>query len=100
MTDTKQPPTRDPQIDDCTRETGHTGPYNGWPRDEGDKPCYTKQSPIPELKPCPFCGGSGVLEVLGGPGSTHRVPRCSKCKCDLGFYPTVEMAVEKWNIRV
>lgn len=55
--------------------------------------------PIPELKPCPFCGGPAMLEVLGGPASTYRIAKCTKCICDLGFYPTAEMAAEKWNTR-
>lgn len=53
-----------------------------------------------ELKPCPFCGGRAKIEILGGPGSSYRTVQCSKCKCDLNFYATEEMAVDKWNTRV
>jgi hypothetical protein len=52
-----------------------------------------------ELKSCPFCGAPGELEHMGGPGSTHRIAKCSKCKCDMHFWPTVEMAADKWNTR-
>lgn len=52
-----------------------------------------------ELKPCPFCGSPGILERLGGPGSTHHIAKCSKCRCDLHFYPTREQAIEIWNRR-
>lgn len=51
------------------------------------------------LLPCPFCGAPGLLERLGGEGSTHTIARCSKCKCDLSFWPTREKAVEMWNRR-
>jgi len=44
------------------------------------------------LKSCPFCGAPGELEHMGGHGSTHRIAKCSKCKCDMHFYPTIEMA--------
>ena len=50
-------------------------------------------------KPCPFCGANPKFERLGGPGSTYTIASCSRCKCDLGFYPTVEMAHELWNKR-
>ena len=52
-----------------------------------------------ELKPCPFCGASGMLERLGGEGSTHYIAKCSGCRCDLHFYSTREQAVSKWNQR-
>ena len=51
------------------------------------------------MKLCPFCGAAGELEHMGGPGSTHRIAKCSKCKCDMHFWPTVEQAIDKWNTR-
>jgi Lar family restriction alleviation protein len=54
----------------------------------------------PQLKPCPFCGGEAKMDILGGKGSTHRIISCARCKCDLHYQPTEELAVSKWNQRV
>lgn len=64
---------------------------------------------MPELKPCPFCGGNARLFVGGG----VRV-LCTKCKAssmvlqdrevlDLdraGAYGVVEYVINAWNTRV
>lgn len=52
-----------------------------------------------ELKPCPFCGGVPKMEVLGGPGSSHRTIQCQRCKCDLHWQITEDLAVAAWNTR-
>ena len=53
-----------------------------------------------ELKPCPFCGGTAVLEKMGWP---HHV-FCIKCgaKTTSGKYAEEgeQEAIEKWNRRV
>jgi Lar family restriction alleviation protein len=51
------------------------------------------------LKPCPFCGSPGLLERLGGLQSEYRTAKCSRCPCDLHFYPTEESAIYAWNKR-
>ena len=53
-----------------------------------------------QLKPCPFCGAPAKLEILGGPESLFRIVKCSKCRCDLHWWPTVELAIEAWNKRI
>lgn len=52
------------------------------------------------LKPCPFCGSEPKIEVLGGPQSNHRTIQCTKCKCDLHWQITEDLAVAAWNKRV
>lgn len=52
-----------------------------------------------ELKPCPFCGGDPIMEVLGGTKSPYRTIRCQKCKCDMHYQPTEGGAIEAWNTR-
>lgn len=63
------------------------------------EPCGGQESDA-RLKPCPFCGGQPKMEILGGEGSPYRVIRCTRCKCDLYYQPTEEMAVKKWNSRM
>lgn len=55
----------------------------------------------PTLLPCPFCGSQPLIEILGGPKSSHRTINCSNknCGCDLHFYPTEEAAIAAWNKR-
>lgn len=53
-----------------------------------------------KLKPCPFCGSPAKLEILGGPESLFRIVKCSKCRCDLHWWTTVELAIEAWNKRI
>ena len=53
---------------------------------------------MPNLKPCPFCGGKAKTkkETLG----TWKV-RCTKCSAEVGRYwfKTEKFAVEAWNRR-
>lgn len=57
---------------------------------------------MPDLKPCPFCGGTAVMQTFTT--SLEKVPRfrvrCSSCWCMTDWDDwTVESAAEKWNQR-
>lgn len=52
-----------------------------------------------KLLPCPFCGGGALMQILGGPKSDHRTIQCVKCKCDLHWQVTEELAIAAWNRR-
>lgn len=56
-------------------------------------------SKLPQLKPCPFCGGKAQLKPMGGKGSTHAWIECSKCEAEINWYTTLEAAIEAWNQR-
>ena len=47
------------------------------------------------IRPCPFCGGEGVLD-----GSSYYWVRCKKCKVETRGVATKAGAVEVWNKRV
>ena len=48
----------------------------------------------PNLKPCPFCGGTaGIAENYG-----YWVVYC-KDDCEPGINPRKEFAIESWNTR-
>lgn len=54
-----------------------------------------------ELKPCPFCGGKGILEynITGG-----YYVKCLKCGAKTGEFDPIadgsRPAIEAWNMRV
>jgi hypothetical protein len=50
----------------------------------------------PQLKPCPFCGGTPRLSLRINSGFK---PFCLNCRCQLGTFPTSAMAVGGWNRR-
>lgn len=52
-----------------------------------------------ELKPCPFCGGRGIVEMDECWYWEYRAC-CSNCTVDLGHFETKEEAIAKWNRRV
>lgn len=60
---------------------------------------------MPELKPCPFCGGEGVItdEDCYGFTSNDWMVCCENCQTYVGFglqCETQEEAIETWNRRV
>lgn len=60
---------------------------------------------MPELKPCPFCGGEAELEHIRISHSDYSRIRCVKCiaKTELIIksftYSSDERAAEAWNRR-
>lgn len=54
-----------------------------------------------DLKPCPFCGGEGVMQehVFHGYMSTYGVVCFDCCAETKQFYETVEDAARAWNRR-
>jgi Lar family restriction alleviation protein len=51
---------------------------------------------MPELKPCPFCGGDA--EICGS--DDYFWVTCTSCCADVLGSPDKEEAVERWNRRV
>lgn len=54
-----------------------------------------------DLKPCPFCGGEGVMQehVFSGYMSTYGVVCFDCCAETKQFYETVKDAARAWNRR-
>lgn len=51
---------------------------------------------MPELKPCPFCGGEAKVQSF----SHDRTVYCTDCNARVQkFFPTREEAIEAWNRR-
>ena len=64
------------------------------------------KSPIPVLKPCPFCGGEANIAYNAkrkiykqDKYTTGTAIYCSVCEAQM-FYPTTKLAVTSWNRRV
>ena len=51
-----------------------------------------------KLKPCPFCGGEGV--VYGFSDYDYRRVICKDCGGSTEYSDTREKAIEAWNRRV
>lgn len=54
----------------------------------------------PDLKPCPFCGGTASMRITFTPGEAFWYQVCCKNDCWQGatdFYLTEEKAVKAWN---
>lgn len=62
-----------------------------------------------ELKPCPFCGGTGRLDIYISPlwqtkegwvdSKRMRYIGCEDCGCRTFYFETAEDAVKAWNRR-
>ncbi len=50
-----------------------------------------------ELKPCPFCGGTPIVNLQMVSGYTFI--SCSKCRADGPLRSTHTRAVAAWNLR-
>lgn len=59
------------------------------------------QRALPDLLPCPCCGGRAVMiwpYATDDDDGEARV-ECSDCALRLGFFPTAQDAKEAWNLR-
>lgn len=60
-----------------------------------------------ELKPCPFCGKKGALQIIEDEDTycftincnASTADRLGGCGTTLGYSPTRRQAIEKWNTR-
>lgn len=52
----------------------------------------TQQNTMPELKPCPMCGGKATLSKWESPIGVHEEVRCFKCG-------TSNPIIKFWNTR-
>lgn len=50
-----------------------------------------------KLKPCPFCGGFGVISK--NIFDTHYCVKCCSCGCSTEYFAYQDDAVEAWNRR-
>ena len=51
------------------------------------------------LKPCPFCGSTGVDVTCEQPGGLEWWVRCSECGGATDIFDTEQEAVAAWNLR-
>jgi Lar family restriction alleviation protein len=64
-----------------------------------------KTTETPELKPCPFCGGTDLIENLGADRNAHCATYCKGCEArGPAFYTgyeedSVEWHENTWNTR-
>ena len=55
---------------------------------------------MPELKPCPFCGGEAVFDtVSNGAGNPRGFVRCKNRCCEMCWVLNKNEAIEAWNRR-
>ena len=57
---------------------------------------------MPELKPCPFCGGEATVLPVAMPKSIRHQPSCDEengCGLTLRHYSTEADAIAAWNTR-
>lgn len=52
-----------------------------------------------EMKPCPFCGGAGILDSDHHAIAPEYVGGCRACDFSLAFQPSRELAISVWNTR-
>ena len=52
---------------------------------------------MPELKPCPFCGGEAVIDSCD---ETLWSVICEKCNASIDFKETECEAIDAWNSRI
>jgi len=64
----------------------------------------TARPALPDLKPCPFCGGEELMlfcdpeEGRDNSGKSRRV-QCAGCNVEAPFYSTAHEAIAAWNRR-
>ena len=55
---------------------------------------------LPDLKPCPFCGGSAGVGVQNTYADSYHWVACACCGIRTAHYSTLDKACSKWNKRV
>lgn len=59
---------------------------------------------MPELKPCPFCGGAGNIHHINIhhiAGCNVYIVQCTNCGCVFStWFPSSDAAKSAWNRRV
>mgnify|MGYP001278392732 CR=1 FL=1 len=53
---------------------------------------------MPELKPCPFCGGTPYINT-NWHGATSTSIKCKDCGCTTQIENGIDAAIEVWNSR-
>ena len=57
-----------------------------------------------ELKPCPFCGGQGVVDTQerfpDGPDNLAYFVSCIQCACQGPWMKSEGSAIKFWNMRI
>lgn len=68
----------------------------------GEKYELSKPTDEPKIKPCPFCGGEGVLEWSIDVDDGKRILwiKCKDCDAEADYLYTEAEAIELWNKRV
>ena len=58
----------------------------------------SKRKPLPEIEPCPFCGGKGASGGYGPPGKDYSV-QCQRCRASGPYRKTRRGAINAYNRR-
>lgn len=53
------------------------------------------EKPIPDLKPCPFCGGEAYIHT----GALYSWGKCKRCGAEATAGTSIEKASRAWNTR-
>ena len=54
---------------------------------------------MPELKPCPFCGGEALVSEFIGHGFRSYPVGCKERKTLMKYVDSKEAAIQAWNTR-
>ena len=54
---------------------------------------------MPELKPCPFCGGEALVSEFIGHSFRSYSVGCKECKTLMKYVDSKEAAIKAWNTR-